>query len=164
LIKKDFSNEIKLDHASNVTGAWYAYDLRRNEIAENGPEHQKFMDSWQAQLYSTIAAGNPVLAAENADSERQTILMMATAVRWIICSRQQQLIELRVLPIAGAITVDTIAVKAVAVWLASSIPALAFVTPGVLVAFTVFLVGFGLKKFCESERLYELLRSDKLEE
>jgi hypothetical protein len=168
LIKRDFSKEQPLSVPSPVSGAWFGYDLRYDDIKEGGLEHQRFVDSWQAQVFAALDdQGNPMLVAEGILSERDTILRIARAARWLICGRKQQLREamsLGVIPVGTAVAVDSAAIKLGAAWLAANVPALAFVTPAVLVAFTVFLVGFGLNRFCDSARLSGLLDYENREE
>ena len=73
LIKRDFCNEVKLDDQSYLTHAWFAYNLKSEEIKVNGEQHQAFMDSWQAQMYSIIDPYNgPVQAATYIESEGDT--------------------------------------------------------------------------------------------
>ena len=168
LIKRDFSAEKLLSIPSPASGAWFSYDLRYNEIKEGGLEHQRFVDSWQAQLFALLDnQGNPILVAERILSERDTILQVAHAARWLICGRKQQLrqaMSLGVIPVSAAVAVDSAAIKLGAAWLAANIPVLAFVTPAVLVAFTVFLFGFGLNRFCDSARMNDLLDFENREE
>lgn len=93
--------------------------------------------------------------------------MMAKAARRAICGGKDQLndvITLGVFPTGSAVAVETAAVKAAASWLAGNVPLLAFVSPAVLVAFTVFLIGYGLKRFCNSTKLKTLFAWDKREE